>query len=100
VQILRQAHSGHWFWPHQLLNGKLAGATKQKQQANQHPNTRFVSCKTTVLQRNSHSVGIFSEVSQFAKKGTTRNNLQKQNFVVQASMYAVRIMSSTDAFKK
>ncbi len=51
--------------------------TKQKQQANQHPKARYVSCKTTVLRRNSVSVRIFSEVSQFAKKGTARNTSQK-----------------------
>ncbi len=37
--------------------------TKQKQQANKHPKARYVSCKTTILRRNSHSVRIFSELS-------------------------------------
>ncbi len=79
---------------------QLAGTNKAKQQANQHPNARCVSHKSTILRMNSHSIRIFSEVSQLAKIGTARKNSQKENFIVQASTHAVGSMSSMDTSKK
>ncbi len=71
------AQFGCWLRPHQLLNGSQLALTKQKQQANQCPNAMYVFCKTTILRRNSPSVGIFSEVSQLAKIGTVIKNSRK-----------------------
>ncbi len=72
----KQAQSSSWLWPHQLLDGSQLALTKQKQQANQHPDARYVSCKTTILRRNIHSVGSFSKVSRLANIGAARKNLQ------------------------
>ncbi len=77
VMSRKQAQTGRRLWPHQLLDGSQLAITKQKQQANQHPNARYVSCKTTILRRNIRSVGSFLKVSQLAKIGATTKNLQK-----------------------
>ncbi len=78
AMIRKQAQSGCWLWPHQLLDGSYLALTKQKQQANQHPNARYVSHKTTILRRNSRFIGIFSEVSQLAKIRAARKTRENK----------------------
>ncbi len=60
----------------------LSSPSQGKQQANQHPNARYVFSKTAFSHRNSH----FAKASQFfllrMRNGTTRNNLGKWNFVL------------------
>jgi hypothetical protein len=67
-----------------------------KQQANQHPNARYVFTKTAFLV----GIAIPARRSQIflwrERNGIARNNSQKYDFVVQASMYTVRKVSSTD----
>ncbi len=72
----KQAQSSHWLWPHQLLKVSYLALTKQKQQANQRLDARYVSCKTTVLRRHIRSVGSFSKVSRLAKIGATRKTCE------------------------
>ncbi len=74
----KQAQSGCWLRPHQLLDGSQLVLTKQKQQANQHPYARYVSCKTTILRRNIRSVGSFSKVSRLAKIGAMKKTCKNK----------------------
>ncbi len=76
----KRAQSGCRLWPHQLLDGSQLALTKQKQQANQRPDARYVSCKTTVLRRNIRSIGSFSKVSRLTNIGATRKKLAKIKF--------------------
>jgi hypothetical protein len=62
----KQAQSGCRLWPHQLL------------QANQHPDARYVSHKTTISRRDIRSVGIFSKVSRLANIGTARKTCKNK----------------------
>ncbi len=50
----KQAQSGRRLWPYQLIDGSKLALTKQKQQANQHPDARYVSCKTTISCMDGH----------------------------------------------
>jgi hypothetical protein len=76
----KQAQSGVLALATSAAQWQLAGLTKQKQQANQHPNARYVSCKTTILRRNRPSIGNFSEVSQMAKNWDREKQLAKIKF--------------------
>jgi hypothetical protein len=72
----KQAQSGCWLRPH--VSGLMVASWHENEKAASQTASQMRICLLldTVLHRISHSIGIFSKVSGFQKKETTRNNLQ------------------------
>ncbi len=101
VQSQKQAQSGCWLWPHQPLDGKLAGANKAKAASQPASQTLMcLSCKTPFCIGTDIPLECSQKGSWFAKNETARNNLRKENFVVRGSTYAIGSMFSMGASKK
>jgi hypothetical protein len=99
VWSLAEATSAGQCWAWWLYQGRSSLPSRGKQQANQHPNARYVFSKTAFSRRNSRSAKASQIFLLRTRNGTARTTRKNENLFYQTSMYIVGNMPSTDVLR-